>query len=80
MDNVVHGVSPSGIARRIVQHRALIMQMVRRDVIGRYRGSVMGILWSFFNPLLMLAFTRSCSAGSSRCDGQGVPGPEAKLP
>ncbi len=55
MDNVVHGVSPSGIARRIVQHRALIMQMVRRDVIGRYRGSVMGILWSFFNPLLMLA-------------------------
>lgn len=29
--------------------------MTRREVIGRYRGSVMGILWSFFNPLLMLA-------------------------
>lgn len=30
------------------------MQMARRDVIGRYRGSFIGLLWSFFNPLLML--------------------------
>ena len=29
--------------------------MTKRDVVGRYRGSVMGILWSFFNPVLMLA-------------------------
>jgi len=29
--------------------------MVRRDVVGRYRGSIMGLAWSFFNPLLMLA-------------------------
>jgi len=29
--------------------------MSKRDVIGRYKGSVMGLLWSFFNPLLMLA-------------------------
>jgi len=29
--------------------------MTRRDVIGRYRGSLMGLLWSFFNPILMLA-------------------------
>ncbi len=28
--------------------------MTKREVIGRYRGSVLGILWSFFNPLLML--------------------------
>jgi len=28
--------------------------MIRRDVIGRYRGSVMGLLWSFFTPVLML--------------------------
>jgi lipopolysaccharide transport system permease protein len=26
-----------------------------RDILGRYRGSFIGILWSFFNPLLMLA-------------------------
>lgn len=29
--------------------------MTRREVIGRYRGSVMGLTWSFFNPILMLA-------------------------
>ncbi|MBC7962533.1 MAG: ABC transporter permease [Steroidobacteraceae bacterium] len=28
--------------------------MTRREIVGRYRGSVMGILWSFFNPVFML--------------------------
>lgn len=32
----------------------LIVQMAKREVIGRYRGSVMGLTWSFFSPLLML--------------------------
>ena len=29
--------------------------MAKRDVASRYRGSFMGLFWSFFNPLLMLA-------------------------
>lgn len=29
--------------------------MTKREVVGRYRGSVMGLAWSFFNPLLMLS-------------------------
>lgn len=37
------------------RNRMLIWQMTRRDVVGRYRGSIMGLAWSFFNPLLMLA-------------------------
>lgn len=37
------------------RHRYLFAQLVRRDVIGRYRGSSLGIFWSFVNPLLMLA-------------------------
>ncbi len=36
------------------RNRELIWQMTKRDVIGRYRGSVIGLAWSFFNPLLML--------------------------
>lgn len=36
------------------RHFALIVQMARRDVAGRYRGSFMGLFWSFVNPLLML--------------------------
>jgi lipopolysaccharide transport system permease protein len=35
-------------------HHRLIVQMARREVVGRYRGSVFGLLWSFFNPLLLL--------------------------
>ncbi|MFA6498758.1 MAG: ABC transporter permease [Desulfurivibrionaceae bacterium] len=29
--------------------------LIIREVAGRYRGSVLGILWSFFNPVFMLA-------------------------
>jgi lipopolysaccharide transport system permease protein len=28
--------------------------MVKREVVGRYKGSMMGLLWSFLNPVLML--------------------------
>lgn len=42
------------LSRSIIRHRSLIGQMARREVIGRYRGSLMGLAWSFFNPLLML--------------------------
>lgn len=37
------------------RNRQLIAQMTKREVVGRYRGSVLGLAWSFFNPLLMLA-------------------------
>jgi lipopolysaccharide transport system permease protein len=37
------------------RNRQLIIQLTKRDVLGRYRGSVMGLAWSFFNPLIMLA-------------------------
>ena len=36
------------------RNRNLIKVLVKREVIGRYRGSFIGILWSFINPLLML--------------------------
>ena len=48
---------PSGLAHvfgSIVRHRALLWQLALREVAGRYRGSLVGLLWSFFNPLLML--------------------------
>jgi lipopolysaccharide transport system permease protein len=31
------------------------MALVKREVIGRYRGSFMGLIWSFLNPVFMLA-------------------------
>src|SRR3989338_5763232 len=36
------------------RNRQLILQMTKREVVGRYKGSVMGLLWSFLNPVFML--------------------------
>lgn len=49
-----HPWSPLYAARSIAKHRILLQQMTQRDVVGRYRGSVIGLAWSFFSPLLML--------------------------
>jgi len=46
----------------IYRHRALVAALVARELKARYRGSLLGFLWSFLNPLLLmlvyfLAFT-----------------------
>lgn len=46
--------SPLAALRSTVVNRRLVYEMVKREVVGRYRGSVMGLLWSFFTPVLML--------------------------
>lgn len=48
-------LSPASALRSFAQHRKLIYQLAQREVLGRYRGSIAGLAWSFFNPLLMLA-------------------------
>jgi lipopolysaccharide transport system permease protein len=40
--------------RVLWEHHALITSMVRRDISGRYRGSVAGLFWTVINPLLMM--------------------------
>lgn len=37
-----------------IRNRSLLWQFARRDVLGRYRGSLLGLAWSFLTPLLML--------------------------
>ncbi|WP_295447154.1 ABC transporter permease [uncultured Thiodictyon sp.] len=49
-----HSSSPRQMAFSFWHNRGLINQLVRREVIGRYRGSMLGVAWSFFNPMLML--------------------------
>ncbi|WP_321952372.1 ABC transporter permease [Paraburkholderia bannensis] len=48
-------IHPRELAASLWRNRTLIKVSVRREVLGRYRGSFLGIFWSFFNPLLMLA-------------------------
>ncbi|WP_038178861.1 ABC transporter permease [Vibrio rhizosphaerae] len=38
----------------LINHRYIIQSLTKKDIISRYRGSILGIMWSFFNPLLML--------------------------
>ena len=38
----------------LFRYRGLIQTLVVRDLKARYRGSVLGFFWSFFNPLLLL--------------------------
>ncbi len=38
----------------IVRNRSLIRTMVRRDVLGRYRGSFGGVFWTVLNPLILM--------------------------
>lgn len=40
--------------RTIWRNRSLIRTMVRRDVLGRYRGSFGGSFWTVFSPLLLM--------------------------
>lgn len=47
--------TPVEMVASLWRHRSLIDASVKREVQGRYRGSALGLLWSFFNPLFMLA-------------------------
>jgi len=65
MDPVIKTMSPAGESvtgffnpLRIVTHlwkyRGLIRQLTWREVVGRYKGSFIGLGWSFIHPLIML--------------------------
>ena len=47
--------SPVGAVRSLWANRQLIARMGQREIIGRYKGSAMGLAWSFITPLFMLA-------------------------
>ena len=39
----------------IWSYREMVWGLVHRDLRGRYKGSALGFLWTFINPLLQLA-------------------------
>ncbi len=47
--------NPVRITTDLWRHRYLIGQLIKRDVLLRYRGAMFGVLWVFLSPLLMLA-------------------------
>ncbi len=52
-----HSAQPTSLValvKSLLRNRQLILQMTKREVVGRYKGSIMGLAWSFFNPVFML--------------------------
>jgi lipopolysaccharide transport system permease protein len=47
--------SPREMAASFWRNRQLIRNLVHREVVGRYKGSVLGIVWSLLTPIFMLA-------------------------
>lgn len=46
--------TPVEMVASLWRNRGLILASTKREVLGRYRGSALGLLWSFFNPFFML--------------------------
>lgn len=46
--------APKSLVSSAIRNRQLIFNLIKRDVEGRYRGSYIGLLWPFINPVLML--------------------------
>ncbi|WED42827.1 ABC transporter permease [Legionella cardiaca] len=45
---------PKEIFASLWRHRDLTYQLIKRDILNKYRGSFMGLLWVILSPLLML--------------------------
>lgn len=40
--------------KKIYNYRELFKSNVKKEIRGKYKGSILGVLWSFINPLLMV--------------------------
>jgi lipopolysaccharide transport system permease protein len=47
------GLAPEFLASAW-RHRELVWQLTRREVLGRYRGTILGLLWTLVHPLFMV--------------------------
>ncbi len=52
--SAMRDANPLQLLRSLRQHWHLLLIMSWRDVVGRYRGSLMGMFWTFVTPLLLL--------------------------
>lgn len=42
------------LLKNLYEYRELLKTNVKKDIRGKYKGSFLGVLWSFLNPLLMV--------------------------
>jgi lipopolysaccharide transport system permease protein len=53
-ESVIGFFNPVRIVAHLWKYRDLIRQLTWREVVGRYKGSFIGLGWSFIQPLIML--------------------------
>ena len=46
------------LIKDLYEYRELLKTNVKKDIRGKYKGSFLGVLWSFLNPLLMVVVYR----------------------
>lgn len=71
-------ISLRGLGKSLWHNRQLISQMTKREVVGRYKGSTMGLAWSFFNPVFMLVVYTFVFSEIFKSRWGGVGGDESK--
>lgn len=76
-----HAAQPTSLvalAKSLWRNRQLIVQMTRREVVGRYQGSAMGLAWSFLNPVFMLVVYTFVFSEIFKARWGGVGGDDSK--
>jgi len=66
------------LVRSLWQNRQIIVQMTKREVVGRYKGSAIGLAWSLLNPLFMLVVYTFVFSEIFKARWGGVGGDESK--
>jgi len=54
------GLGPGALVRRLLRHRYLLRQLIRKNVSTVYQGSMLGVSWIVVRPLLQLVIFGFC--------------------
>ncbi|WP_139491132.1 ABC transporter permease [Brevibacillus dissolubilis] len=54
MRKILNYINPFHLFTSLYQHRYLLGQITKRDIQSKYRGSLLGSVWAFINPLVLL--------------------------
>ncbi len=76
-----HAAQPTSLValgKSLWRNRQLIVQMTKREVVGRYKGSAMGVAWSLFNPVFMLVVYTFVFSEIFKIRWGGIGGDESK--
>lgn len=49
-----NSIYPRAMTLHLWRYRELVIRLIKRDVVGRYKGSLLGLAWSFVTPIIML--------------------------